>query len=84
MNDEKLSHLSFGLVWPKQKINISAEDITLGSSNPSKLWNSFRGIMKAAKLAVYKAKNTTANKAQIADINLKLNFHRKKAILGIE
>jgi len=26
--------------------------------------------MKAAKFAVYKAKNTTANKAQIADINL--------------
>ena len=27
--------------------------------------------MKAARLAVYKAKNTTANRAQILDINLK-------------
>ena len=26
--------------------------------------------MKAARLAVYKAKNTTANRAQILDINL--------------
>ena len=42
----------------------------MGSSRPSRLWNSFLGIMKAAKFAVYKARKTTANKAQIADMNL--------------
>ena len=44
--------------------------LTLGSSRPSRLWNSFLGIMKAAKFAVYKARKTTANKAQMADMNL--------------
>ena len=45
--------------------------ITLSSSKPAKLWYSFRGIINAAKFAVYKAKNTTANNAQILDMNLK-------------
>ena len=44
--------------------------LTLWSSSPTKLWYSFLGIMKAARFAVYNAKNTTANRAQILDINL--------------
>ena len=48
--------------------------LTFGSSRPSRLWNSFLGIMKAAKLAVYKARKTTAKRAQIADMNLKIEL----------
>ena len=56
--------------------------ITLSSSKPAKLWYSFRGIINAAKFAVYKAKNTTANNAQILDMNLKekRNIVKKKEI----
>ena len=39
-------------------------------SSPEKSWYSFLGIIKAARLAVYMARNTTANSAQILDINL--------------
>ena len=46
---------------------------TFGSSNPERSKYSFRGIINAAKFAVYKAKNTTANNAQILDMNLKEN-----------
>ena len=39
-------------------------------SSPEKSWYSFLGIIKAARLAVYMARNTTANSAQILDMNL--------------
>lgn len=51
---------------------INLKEITFGSSSPERLWNSLRGIIKAAKLAVYKARKTTANSAQILDINLRI------------
>jgi hypothetical protein len=55
---------------------IGTTRFTFGSSSPSRLWNSFLGIMKAARLAVYKAKKTTAKRAQMADMNLeKTEFH---------
>jgi hypothetical protein len=57
-------------------IVIGTTRFTFGSSSPSRLWNSFLGIMKAARLAVYKAKKTTAKRAQMADMNLeKTEFH---------
>ncbi len=70
--------------WPRTKsglffyfsliaeLSTNKVKLTFGSSRPSRLWNSFLGIMNAAKLAVYKARKTTANRAQIADINLKI------------
>jgi hypothetical protein len=36
--------------------------------------------MKAARFAVYNAKNTTANRAQILDINLKGDKYKHNAI----
>ena len=39
-------------------------------SSPEKSWYSFLGIIKAARLAVYMARNTTAKSAQILDMNL--------------
>ena len=46
--------------------------LTLSSSSPTKLWYSFLGIIKAARFAVYNAKNTTANRAQMLDMNLEI------------
>ena len=45
---------------------------TFGSSNPERSKYSFRGIIKAAKLAVYNERKTTANKAHMLFINLKI------------
>ena len=45
---------------------------TFGSSNPERSKYSFRGIIKAAKLAVYNERKTTANKAHILFMNLKI------------
>ena len=45
---------------------------TFGSSNPDRSKYSFRGIIKAAKLAVYNERKTTANKAHILFMNLKI------------
>ena len=45
---------------------------TLGSSNPERSKYSFRGIIKAAKLAVYNERKTTANKAHMLFMNLKI------------
>ena len=45
---------------------------TFGSSNPERSKYSFRGIINAAKLAVYNERKTTANKAHILFMNLKI------------
>ena len=45
---------------------------TFGSSNPERSKYSFLGIIKAAKLAVYNERKTTANKAHILFMNLKI------------
>lgn len=45
--------------------------LTFGSSNPERSKYSFLGIINAAKLAVYKERKTTANKAQMLFMNLK-------------
>ena len=44
--------------------------LTLGSSMPEKSKYSSLGIMKAAKLAVYSERKTTAKRAQITVIHL--------------
>ena len=45
---------------------------TFGSSNPERSKYSLRGIIKAAKLAVYNERKTTANRAHILFMNLKI------------
>ena len=53
---------------------------TFGSSNPERSKYSFRGIIKAAKLAVYNERKTTANKAHMLFMNLKIENRNLKIV----